>query len=90
MLPYDQVLIGVAAGLILSTLLRFTPSWRELLAAAVAAGLIDLAIIKARRALDAGAATAAPASEIPLYPHLCPCIALAFIGILAVLHVLRG
>lgn len=89
MLHPEQLVIGLAAGLILSALLRFTPTWRELLAAILAASLIDYATNSlAIRKLFGGAGT--PSGEIPVYPHVCPCVALAFIGILAVLHVLRG
>jgi hypothetical protein len=87
MLPHEMF-IGVAAGLILSALLRFTPTWRELLTAAVAAVLIDFAINSpALRRLIRIAAT--QPGEISGHPHVCPCLALAFICVLAVLHVLR-
>jgi hypothetical protein len=78
MLQHELLVIGIAAGLTLSGILRWTPSWRVLLAAAVAARLIDLAVNGP--ALSGAIFTA---------PHLCPCVALAFIGVLAVLHALR-
>jgi hypothetical protein len=85
---HEQLIVGMAAGLILSAVLRWTPSWRVLLTAAVAASLIDYAINSpAIRKLAGGQGT--PSGEIAVYPHVCPCIALAFIGVLAVLHVLR-
>jgi hypothetical protein len=77
MLQHEMV-IGIAAGLILSAILRWTPSWRELLVAMAAAVLIDLTINS----------QALPGAMVS-YPHVCPCVALAFIGVLAVLHVLR-
>jgi hypothetical protein len=76
MLQHEMV-IGIAAGLVLSAILRWTPSWRDLLVAMVAAVLIDFTI--SSRALPGAIASL----------HVCPCMALAFIGVLAVLHVMR-
>jgi hypothetical protein len=74
MTPGELLVIGMTAGLILSSLLndllRWTPSWRDLLTASLTAMLIDLAID--RRDLDLATTHAA----------------LAFIGVLAVLHVI--
>jgi hypothetical protein len=88
MLQPEQLLIGVAAGLILSTVLRWAPSWRELLAAVLAAGLIDFAIYNQALWAFVGVASR-PYGEVPVYPHACPCVTLTFIGILAVLDIAR-
>jgi hypothetical protein len=74
MTPGELLVIGMTAGVILCSLLndllRWTPSWRDLLTASLTAMLIDLAIN--RRDLDLATTHAA----------------LAFIGVLAVLHVI--
>jgi hypothetical protein len=82
------LLIGLAAGLALSTALRWAPSWRELLAAVLAAGLIDFAIHNQVLRAFVGVASW-PYGQVPIYPHACPCVALTFTGILAMLHILR-
>jgi hypothetical protein len=79
MLQHEQLIIGVAVGLILSATLRWTPSWRTLLATLVAAEFIDLAINYQEFAGPAAGSL-----------HVCPCVALVFIGMLAVIHVTRG
>jgi hypothetical protein len=53
-----------------------------------AAILIDLAINN-RRDFDLAGVAAAHTSDVVGVPHVCPCVALAFIGVLAVLHVIR-
>jgi hypothetical protein len=74
MTPGELLVIGMTAGVILCSLLndllRWTPSWRDLLTASLTAMLIDLAIN--RPDLDLATTYAA----------------LAFIGVLAVLHVI--
>jgi hypothetical protein len=92
MTPSERLVIGTAAGLILCTLLnelfRWTPSWRDLLTATAAAVLIDLAINgQTRRDLGLVGIAATHPGDIAVFPHACPCAALAFIGLLAVLHV---
>lgn len=93
MTPGELLIIGITAGLILCALLNefvhWTPPWRDLLTALSAAILIDLAISN-RHNLELGAVAAAYSGEIAGSPHACPCVALAFIGVLAVLHILRG
>jgi hypothetical protein len=85
-------IIGIAAGLILRALsgrLRNgTPGWRSLLTLLSAALLMALAI-NARDHWVVGVAVTFPGDPVG-FPHVCPCIAAIFIGILAVLHVLRG
>jgi hypothetical protein len=92
MTPGELLVIGITAGIILcallNELLHWTPSWRDLLTAMSAAILIDLAINN-RRDFDLVSVAATHSSEGLGVPHVCPCIALAFIGVLAVLHVIR-
>jgi hypothetical protein len=92
MTPGELLVIGITAGMILcallNELLHWTPSWRELLTAMSAAILIDLAINN-RRDVDLADAAATHSSDGVGVPHVCPCVALAFIGVLAVLHVMR-
>jgi hypothetical protein len=92
MTPGELLVIGIMAGMILcallNELLHWTPSWRDLLTAMSAATLIDLAINN-RRDFDLAGVATTHSSEVVGVPHVCPCVALAFIGILAVLHVLR-
>jgi hypothetical protein len=90
MVENAQLMMGVAAGLMLSVLIRWGPTWRQLLAAIATASLIDFAINHARRALHLAGNTAMPSGEFPIYPHACPCIALTFIGVLAVIHIMRA
>jgi hypothetical protein len=91
MLPHELLVIGAAAGLALCALLRWTPSWPQLLTALVAASLIDLAINgQMLRRLGLGSTATALSYDLPVYPHTCPCLAVAFIGILAVIHMLQG
>jgi hypothetical protein len=96
MLQPEQLVMGVTAGLMLSALLRRAPSWRELLVAVIAAVAIDLAIsVQTHREFDLTGVVLRLFNEIPVYPHTCPCAALVFatlvfIGILAMLYVLRG
>jgi hypothetical protein len=75
----DELTIGAAVTLVLITLLllRWVPSWLELLSAATAAVLIDVAINGHGHAFGPG-------------PHACPCTAAIFIGGLAGIHALRG
>jgi hypothetical protein len=70
---------------LLDELLRWKPSPGDLLTAMSTAILIDLAI-NGRRDFDLAATHA---GEIAGVPHACPCVALAFIGVLAVIHVIR-
>jgi hypothetical protein len=90
MLPHEQMVVGVAAGLFLYTLLYWSPGWRHLLAAVVAAGLTDFALIShVRRELDfAGAFTTQP-GEILGSPHFRLGIALAFASVSAALRTLQ-
>jgi hypothetical protein len=90
MSPYEQLIFGIAAGLIFCALLRWTPLWRDLLAAIAAAGLLDLLVNdQARRGLDLAAIAARLPGEILGHPHFCLGVAMAFASVLAVLHVLR-
>jgi hypothetical protein len=88
MTPGELLVIGMTAGVILCSLLnellRWTPSSRDLLTAMPTAILIDLAI-NGRRDLDLAATYAGEAAGAP---HVCPCVASAFIAVLAVLHVI--
>jgi len=91
MLPYEQLNIGIVAGLIFCALLRWTPLWRDLLAAIAAAGLIDLFInAQARRELDLAAVAARLPDEILGHPYFCLGVMLAFVSVLAMLHLSRG
>jgi hypothetical protein len=91
MLPHEQLIMGLGAGLTFCALLRWTPLWRDLLAAIAAAGLIDLFINEqSRRGLDLTSVANRLPGEILGHPHFCLGLALAVVGVLAVLHVLRA
>jgi hypothetical protein len=91
MSPHDHMMIGIAAGLILATFLRWAPSWADLLTAVAVAILIDLVITHyQRRDLDFDGFAASHASDNAGSAHVCACIAVAFIGVLAVLHIMRA
>jgi hypothetical protein len=84
--PGELLVIGIAAVLILCVLLgellHWTLSWRELLTATSAAFLIEITI-KGRSDFDLAAMTAVYPGGFAGSSHVCPCVALAFIGILA-------
>jgi hypothetical protein len=84
----EMLVIGIMAGVIvcslLNELLRWTPSSHDVLTALLTAVLLDLAV-NGRHAFDLAATRAGEVGA----PHACPCVALAFIGVLAVLHVIR-
>ena len=85
MTPGELLIIGIAAGLILCVLLgdllHWTLSWRELLTAMPTALLIEITIKLA-------AGTASHPGGFAGFSNISPSLVLAFIGILAVLHVL--
>jgi hypothetical protein len=93
MTPSELLVIAIVAGLILCALLsrlrNGTPGSRSLLTVLSAALLIELAV-NARRDHELLGVTVTFPSDPVGFPHVCPCIAAIFIGILAVLHVLRG
>jgi hypothetical protein len=88
MSPHDHMMIGIAAGLILATFLRWAPSWADLLTAVAAAILIDLVITHHQRR-DFDGVAVSHASDSVGAAHVCACVAVAFIGVLAVLHIMR-
>jgi hypothetical protein len=85
MTPGELLIIGTAAALILCVLLgellHWTLSWRELLTAMSAAFLIEITI-------NLAAGTAAHPDGFAGFSNISPSLALAFIGILAALHML--
>jgi hypothetical protein len=90
MLPHEQLIIGVAAGLAFCALLRWTPLLRDLLAATAVAGMVSLLITdQTRRGTDLAAVAAGLPHELLSHPHFCLGVALAFASVLAVLHVFR-
>jgi hypothetical protein len=93
MTPGELLVIAIVAGLILCALLsrlrNGTRGWRSLMTALSAALLIELAA-NARRDHDLVGVTVTFPGDPFGFPHVCPCIAAIFVGILAVLHVLRG
>jgi hypothetical protein len=69
MSPYEQLIIGIAAGLIFCAMLRWTPLWRDLLAAIAVAGLLDVLVNdQARRGLDLPSIAAGLPGEILGHP----------------------
>jgi hypothetical protein len=90
MLPHEQLIFGIAAGLAFCALLRWTPLLRELLAATAVAGLFSLVISEpTRRGTDFAAVTVGLPHELLSHPHFCLGVVLAFASVLAVLHVFR-
>jgi hypothetical protein len=90
MFPHEQMVVGVAAGLFLYTLLYWSPGWRHLLAAVVAAGLTDFALIShVHRELDTVGAFTAQPGEILGSTHFRLGVALAFASVSAALRTLR-
>jgi hypothetical protein len=93
MIPDELLVIGIIAGLILWALLgrlrNGRPGRRSLLMVLSAVLLIELAVNARSGHGLTGLAVAFPGDPVG-FPHVCPCIAAIFIGILAVLHVLRG
>jgi hypothetical protein len=90
MLPFEQLIGGIAIGLAFCALLRWTPLARDLLAATAAAGLVHL-LISERMPQRPGAGTLAMKlpQEILSHPHFCLGLALAAAGVLALLHLFR-
>ncbi len=88
--PLEQLIMGLTAGFVLCGLLRWTPLWRDLLAAIAATVLIDLGINEQSRRLDLPSLAAKLPEEVLSYPHFCLGITLAVASVLAVLHVLRA
>jgi hypothetical protein len=91
MLPHEQLVFGVTAGLFLYTLLYWSPGgWRDLLAAIVAAGLMDFALINhVRREIDAAGVFITRPGDIVGSPHFRLGIALAFASISAARRAMR-
>jgi hypothetical protein len=90
MMPHEQMVLGVGAGLFLYTLLYWSPAWRSLLAAIVAAGLTDFALINhMRRELDIAGPFATQPGEILGSPQFRLGIALAFASVSAARRSLR-
>jgi hypothetical protein len=76
--------------LFLYTLLYWSPAWRDLLAAVVAAGLMDFALINhLRRELDVAGVFAAHLGDILGSPDFRLGIALAFASVSAARRTLR-
>jgi hypothetical protein len=90
MLPHEQLIIGISAGLAFCALLHWTPLLRDLLAAAAVTGLISL-LTNDQTCRGSGLATVAAGlpDELLSHPHFCLGVALAFTSVLAVLHVFR-
>jgi len=91
MLPLEQLIVGIAIGLTFCALLRWTPLARDLLATTAAAGLAHL-LISERISQAPGAASRAARlpREILSHPHFCLGLALAAVGVLALLHLSRS
>jgi len=90
MSAYEQVIFGIAAGLLFCALLRWTPLWRELLAAITAAALIPLLISdRGPHGLDVAFAAGRLPEAVLSHPHFCLGLALAAVGVLAVLNISR-
>ncbi len=90
MVPHELMVLGVAAGLFLYTLLYWSPAWRSLLAAVVAAGLTDFALINhLRRELDVGGVFVTQPGEILGSSQFRLGIALAFASVSAARRSLR-
>jgi hypothetical protein len=89
MLPFEQLIAGIAIGLAFCALLRWTPLARDLLAATAAAGLVHFLISeKSQRPSAPAFATKLP-HEILTHPHFCLGLLLAAAGVLALLHLSR-
>jgi hypothetical protein len=90
MLPHEQLVLGIAAGLFLYTLLYWSPSRGDVLAAVVAAGLTDLVVVNhVRREVDARGAVVTQPGELLSSPHFHTGIALALATASAALHAFR-
>jgi hypothetical protein len=88
MLPHEQLILGIAASLAFWALMRWTPLLRDLLAATAATGLILLLITdQTSRGLDPFSLFGRLPGEILSYPHFFLGLALATVGVLAVLYV---
>jgi len=91
MLPHEQLIVGIAAGLTFCALLRWTPLVRDLLAATAAAGLVQL-LINDRTSQGFGAnflASTLPHEILLRHPHFSLGLALAAAGVLALLCISR-
>jgi hypothetical protein len=90
MLPQDQLIFGIASGLTAWMLLRWTPLWRDLIAATTAAGLIHFV---ANEKAPRGQGVASLAAKLPAgilnYPHFSLGLALAVVGVMAILYFAR-
>ena len=90
MVPHELMVLGVGAGLFLYTLLYWSPAWRSLLAAVVAAGMTDFALINhMRRELDFGGPFVTQPGEILGSSQFRLGIALAFASASAARRSLR-
>ena len=90
MQPHEQLIVGVATGLTFCALLRFTPLWRELLAAITAAVLIPVLISDPTlHRLDVASAAGRLPEAVLDHPHFALGLALAAVGVLAVLNMSR-
>jgi len=90
MLPFEQLIVGVATGLTFCALLRFTPLWRELLATITAAGLLHLLFSdQAPHSSNVASIAGGLPDAILSHPHFCLGLALAAVGVLAALNMSR-
>jgi hypothetical protein len=90
MLPYEELIVGIATGLTLFALLRYTPLWRDFLAATAATGLLDFLVSdQSRHKLDLPSLAEKLPSEIVGHPHFYLGVAFAAASVLAMLHALR-
>ena len=90
MLPHEQLTLGIAVGLFLYTLLHWSPSRRDVLAAVVAAGMADLVSVDhLRRDIDARSAIVTQPGNLVVSPYFRTGIALALATASAALQVLR-
>jgi hypothetical protein len=90
MLPHELLVLGIAAGLFLYSLLNGAPWRRDVLAAVVAAGLTDLvAVNHVRREIDAGGVIVTQPGEILGSAYFRIGVALALATASAALQALR-
>jgi hypothetical protein len=86
---FEQLFMGFASGLTIWALLKWTPLLRDLIAAAAAAVLIDFLISEPSRWPDVASLAGRLSTEIRAYPPFALGLALALVGIIAVIHFTR-
>jgi len=90
MQPHEQLLIGIATGLILCALLRWTPLWRELLAGITAAVLLHLLLSdQAPRNMDVASIASRLPDVIMHNSHFCLGLAAVAVVVLIALNTSR-